>query len=376
MNSILIITDRCAPVPSSNAACVLKVTEILRRKNTKVTIISLYDKGHIESKHGENYFSVGIDATNVKIKEKLLAYNQDKNLIKQIVSMALDIDKTQKFDFVLSMFRPIESVLAGIEISKKLNIRNTTVFFDLPIMAGLPSWRNKIIDFNNLRLYKKIIKTGKLVVLKYYKEFFEARVPKRDFSKIEYAGVPNLLPVKTDCCDNKQKEKNLVYTGSFYEKIRNPRKMLEKIKTIIGTDNVLHIYSGGCEEIIKAYKQEYGRNLIVHGKVSQKEAFQAMAEADILINLSNDDKFQVPGKIMEYFSFGKPVINFRFREDDAGNCEYEKYPIIYNIDLFAQKKDNIIEIIKEFAEKKVAEEEIKELFFDSTPEYFVSVIEN
>ena len=116
--------------------------------------------------------------------------------------------------------------------------------------------------------------------------------------------------------------------------------------------------------------------MVVHGRVVYDVAHKAMIDADILINLSNDDKYQVPGKIMEYFSLGKAIVNFKFREDDAGNCEYEKYPLIYNVNLSLENdKGNLINILNSFVGRYVSVKKLDELYFDSKPDYFVSLLE-
>jgi len=196
-------------------------------------------------------------------------------------------------------------------------------------------------------------------------------------SKIEYIGVPNLqISEGSHFVDADRSSIKLVYTGSFYERIRNPQKMFEYLRPIIGTDIVLHLYSWGCEDVVNEYQKIYRNNLVCHGKVSYDIAHQAMIDADILLNLSNDDENQVPGKIMEYFSLGKAVLNLKFREDDAGNCEYDRYPLIYDVNLrSAVDQDDIVNVLYSFVGKHVSAERIGALFFDSTPEYFTSLLE-
>jgi len=377
MKSVLLITDRCAPTPSSNAACIMKVAEALRHQNVEVTILSLYDSAPMIGIYGERFFSLGIKTTCIKMTEKLFGYIEDKKLVTRIVQYAIELNDWLHFDLVLGVFRPIESVLAGIEIANKLNILGASCFFDLPIVHGLQDWKNKIFDFNYKRLYRLIIRTNKLIALKYYKNYFNMRLNHNALSKIEYIGVPNLqISEGSHFVDADRSSIKLVYTGSFYERIRNPQKMFEYLRPIIGTDIVLHLYSWGCEDVVNEYQKIYRNNLVCHGKVSYDIAHQAMIDADILLNLSNDDENQVPGKIMEYFSLGKAVLNLKFREDDAGNCEYDRYPLIYDVNLrSAVDQDDIVNVLYSFVGKHVSAERIGALFFDSTPEYFTSLLE-
>lgn len=168
----------------------------------------------------------------------------------------------------------------------------------------------------------------------------------------------------------------IYYAGSFYNEIRNPKKMLELLKFIIGTNIVLHFYSWGCEEVVEEYKKEFEDNLVLHGKVSSKEAKEALLDADIMVNLSNNSKEQVPGKVMEYFSMGKPVLNFKFLKDDLGDEDYYIYPLIMNVELNdTTDSGNILDFIKNYSKKNIEFEELKLLYPDSTPEYYCNIIE-
>ena len=51
--------------------------------------------------------------------------------------------------------------------------------------------------------------------------------------------------------------------------------------------------------------------LKLHGSVSAEQARAAMQKADVLINLGNAIDNQLPSKIFEYFSTGKPVIHIQ-----------------------------------------------------------------
>jgi len=118
----------------------------------------------------------------------------------------------------------------------------------------------------------------------------------------------------------------------------------------------------------------YGENLKVHGKLSLQEVKKALEISNILLNISNDSSYQVPGKIMEYYAIGKPVLNYRFRENDIGNCDYNRYPLIFNYDLFRSSQNYSVESFIRDNSTKVIDCDIKAIFKESTPEYFCELL--
>jgi len=134
----------------------------------------------------------------------------------------------------------------------------------------------------------------------------------------------------------------------------------------------VEFYSCGCQEELQFAKAEIGDRVLVHSLVSLEEVQKIMSTADVLLNIANDLPYAVPGKLFEYYSTGKPVLNYCFREDDPAMEEYEKYPLIFN--LYDYKKNNIIachDFILASKKKGVEFERIKSNFQDSTPEYTV-----
>ena len=212
------------------------------------------------------------------------------------------------------------------------------------------------------------------IYLKYYKNYFDRHIFKNKY-KAYPIGTPNLV-IKEISSNTDSNIINITYCGSFYDKIRNPRKMLDALSGIAGTNIYFHIYSWGCEDVLEEYKKLYGDNLVIHGRVSSEEVEIAHSNANILVNLSNISENQVPGKVMEYFSFGKPVLNFKFIENDPGNEDYEAYPLIKNVELYRDvNKQEIIDFINDYKDKQISFAEIAEKFKDSTPEFCCQMIE-
>ena len=54
-------------------------------------------------------------------------------------------------------------------------------------------------------------------------------------------------------------------------------------------------------------------------------------EADVLINIGDNIPYQLPSKVVEYASTGKPILNIMENETDNSIKYFNNYPIILNI---------------------------------------------
>ncbi len=373
MDSYLIIVDKYLPFPSSNGACALKIANVLS-KNSKVTVLSIYGEEYFDEQNNIVVVPVGRDGVNIPKKNIAFGYMQDEMVVNNLVKVGTELCKKNKINTIISFYQPIETIVSGKILSEKFKTKFVPCFFDIVDSSVKTSkMKKKIIDYNYERLYKYVLKKNGFLYLKYYKKYFDNHI---------FSNKNKAFPVGTPVFEEKGSKQlarddsiNLTYCGSFYEDIRNPRKMLDALSIIAGTNIYLHLYSWGCEDVVEEYKSLYEDNLIVHGRVSSKEVGIALSNANILVNLSNISENQVPGKVMEYYSYGKPVLNFKFIENDPGNDDYAKYPLNKDVELYKEiNNQEIIDFINNYKNKEIPFNEVALLFKESTPEYCCDII--
>lgn len=129
---------------------------------------------------------------------------------------------------------------------------------------------------------------------------------------------------------------SFVYSGTFYDKIRKPDYLMELMKHIIKKyDCELHIYGTiiGQESLIRLNeaKKIIGDKLILHGKINRSLVPEILSQADILINVSNSIPNQLPSKVFEYISTGKPIINISSIDNDSSRFYLDRYPLTISI---------------------------------------------
>lgn len=169
-----------------------------------------------------------------------------------------------------------------------------------------------------------------------------------------------------------------VFPGRLYQTFRPPEKV---VRIILGMEStvdggiVFDFYGTGQHLVRVALEKENagedtGR-IQLHGVVSSAEAERAIRAADFLVNIDNTTKMQVPSKIFEYISTGKPVINFYYNEDSPTLAYLERYPNCVNIFLNGDPDAEMRKLEAFLAAAKgwrIPFPDVQALFGENTPE--------
>lgn len=147
-----------------------------------------------------------------------------------------------------------------------------------------------------------------------------------------YRALPYMLP-KTGFVSGERRffnaqDINCVYAGRFYEDIRNPEPMLKAFTKLSDNRIKLHLFSKGCEGIVRKYAG-LSENLIIHEQVPHDEIAEVYRDADILVSVSNAVAEFLPSKTFEYIASCKPIISFQ-----QTNCQNEllnAYPAVIQV---------------------------------------------
>lgn len=147
-------------------------------------------------------------------------------------------------------------------------------------------------------------------------------------SKYHDIGIPLLKTVDNGPYKRDRGETiEIVFTGSISNKVRDPEYMFQLLSQLPESLKYnLHLYGPRKEEIKEKYLLLFGEKLIVHGRVDKKTVEDAISNADFLINIGNTVENQLPSKVLEYISAGKPIINFYTSSNDTSNYYLKQYP--------------------------------------------------
>ena len=188
-----------------------------------------------------------------------------------------------------------------------------------------------------------------------------------EFPKIE---KPEIKPCDDDIHLDNDKI-NVICTGTKNEMVRNSAYTLNICKKFKGDSVLFHFVGKGWTE--KEVMQN--KNCLFYKEHSHQAIINLQMRADILLNIGNVVTNQLPSKVLEYVSTGKPIINVA-KSKDCPTIELLKNANAVTV-LENQSIENSTKKIKEFIEneKIVADfEEISEHYEKYTPKFVAKSI--
>lgn len=374
-HSVLFITDNYLPFPSSNGMCVSRLVEYYKED---VSVYVLSFANNKACKPSSNEFYCEYNRKPSTIKNRIFSFCEDTGAVEVLYKNAVDIIEKYMIDTVVCVYRPVECVLAGLQIKKKYQDKICVLGYMLDNIAELNASlkiKNYILNYNQKRMLKKFEKYyDGLVVLRYYESTLRKMKCKRE--KIRYVGLPALKKLPVTDVKESHAEIKMVYAGSFYPDCRRPDEILQFLSEVCNylPNLKIHLYSWGCEEIVNEAKLYMDDALVLHGRVSASEAEDAIRNADILLNIGNDLPYAIPGKLFEYFATGKSILNFCYRKNDGSTEDCLKYGNIFNV---YSKMENSVEDCIKFIEQRhqLPWETVRKMFSESLPQYTIEQIE-
>lgn len=264
---------------------------------------------------------------------KISHYRTKKEYLKEFERMNAE---EGKFDSILSFYSPKRSLdIAEYIVSRHKDLKWFLYFFD-------PHTYNTD--------YKKFLKNGTV----FTRANDEKRWAKNAYGVINSFGISeenerqNFYPYKGKKSltvhlpnlklhsfiakpeKSKGEKIRMVYTGKFYQDIRNPKPLIDLLFKI-NQDLVSAEFYGDCCEYLKNHYNQLPDCVKLMGYVSQEECKRITDNAGVLINVGNTTANQVPSKVFEYIASGKPIVNFYSVENDTSLFYLDKYPLIYNV---------------------------------------------
>ena len=274
-------------------------------------------------------------------------------------SVRMKIKNIPDYDLLISVSLPFTSHLVAYTLNKK---RGTRWIMDI----GDPFYLKKDAPENNKYLYSylnkyfenKFYKHASKVVFT-HKESMEHH--KKTFDTLNQKS--SLLPPvfhtkinkKTNNFNYKKTPVKVAYFGVLTIGVRTPDNFLSFINALDMNNIEIHWYTNeDSKHMIKSVYSNSSKNFF-HDMVPRDEALDLMDnEYHALLNIGNQNPFQLPSKVIEYISTGKPIIHYSEITDDpvVGILNERSNSIIIN------RKTNPEQAKKEFKEKMFSDKSI------------------
>ncbi|KTD24334.1 Uncharacterised protein [Legionella lansingensis] len=266
--------------------------------------------------------------------------------------------KTHHYDGIFSSAVPFSSHIPVMMLGqKRKNISWVCDYGDpFSCLRELPMNNTKLYQGLNRWVESKVINASKKISV-------TTRETAQEY--IKYLGVcdkwlhviPPLVKSNYIYLDRYEKEEesleekiiHLVFAGTLYAKIRNPRFLLELLSEIhvkmTSPKFIIHFYGkiGDCEQEFEPYKKAINDWIYFHGSVDRDQLIKVYRSADILVNIGNTTTYQVPSKVIEYMSTGLPILNITSVANDSSILMLQSYPSVLTLSQNAGVTEKIVD---------------------------------
>ena len=397
--NIVILTDSYYPDMSATSACIDKYIQKLKYKHSidiVCPISRVYFKALNDPYLRLHFVTSMMWSLRIKCKNNILENKHKKlnvillNLFRirslllspfcyptimkwQIKAFLKKLDalyEERRFDLLISVSDPITTAFACRQFKENHPEVKWITYFTDPFTFQPSKYRyvffKEIRKKRNYINEKSIYDTADINLFTeelYYMVISEFSQPINKTYKIKY--ILSKIDVHLDYkCNNKSSKIKLIYAGMLFIDKRNPCFMLSVISRIEEVMLDMFIPYSNCDSIISKYLSS---SIKRHMSVSREHYnWMISEEYDILVNIGNNFSLQIPSKLYELLSTGKPILNF-YQVKDSQYEMIEKYPLGLNIEF---NELNAVEKVREFClrvkGKRLTFEEVEQIYPENT----------
>lgn len=294
----------------------------------------------------------------------------------------------EKFSTVVSVYTPIDSLIAGCLLKRKYpEVKFIPYYLDALAGGWGPSkWSYKKKDKRTRKWESFIDKYADVIIsMKSSRQYHENNMLEGiNAEKRCYLDVP-LMKRHNDTneldMDSKPCSKTLIFAGGISYPRRDPKPILEILSIVCLKTDTEVLFVGECNKpsIFQPYIDKTNGKIKYLGYQPHNKVTEMEQKADCLINIGSTNPYTISGKIFEYMTFLKPIISTFSIEDEPSIKYLEKYKPV----LFVDEKDDwqhsaneIIKFLDNGEQSKIDDDTLKKLFYNNTPEAFIDVIDN
>lgn len=304
---------------------------------------------------------------------------------KRFYKMAVSEHAKKKFDAVIAVYTPVDTLYAGYLLKKRCpGIKFIPYYLDaLAGGWGPTKWTKEKINKRTRLLEQKIDAMADIVVSMKSSESYHRMFPLSgtDDRRV-FLDVPTFVGIEDTGKSTKNKGNGkitVLYSGSIHFPDRNPLSLLKHFAIICNKSNVelLFMGSNNCQYIFDEYSQLSNGKIRTIGQFSHSEAIQKLRNADILLNIGSTNPNTVTCKIFEYMQFRKPIISTFSIENEPSIPYLEKYGNYFLLDErpesdFQKINDKLLAFL--LSEKTVEYKNYESIFYLNTPKAFIDVL--
>ena len=394
MKKVLFVLGNYMPTPSANGICVdeirkdfitqgvetfsLSCRQIKKQKNTTndffIKTPFLYRTLHNISNEGlirKIFVSILRIIRNI---ETVICYPFVNFSFKHKLYRKIDsLYKKYHFDVIVSVSYPRDAAYATFLFKKKHpDVKCVSYSLDPFVDERKHNHiKNEYFEKKAFKFEKQIVNYHDLVIVK--KEHFDhydLNYHDEVNKKVFFLGVP--LFIKRNLKKRDINKIIAVYAGSLWPDLRDPSFIINLFKQ--SPDYELHIYTNASKSWLETLSDNV-QNIKIFEPVCHEDLNQIFEQANILVNIGNSIDNAYPSKLIEYISYGKPIITTYKHDKDECKDIVERFS--FGLALDEKKKYNnftkdVMDMLNNYSLRTY--DELKNAFWEYTPEAVTKLV--
>jgi len=398
MRKVLIISTYCFDNASANGLCARAVRDAFELAGYETYLVGFGKSIGAENGIHNREFFVEPDEGAMMLKfplvNKLKAVlnlimrcinpNISKRLVGNYYSVILNLDKKNMFDIVIPMFFSPESVVAACELKKK-RPKIELVIYELDSNTdGLNHFDTQLfgryIRAAQIRWSRRQYNIAdQICIMQSHKMHFDKLYGVRFGQKCNVVDLPIMSDNTAELRAFDKQTIRFAYTGVLSTDYRSPKMILNILSRTKAQKNwrIYFFSKGNCEMMLANYAETDNR-LYQQGYIDSDALRKEYEQMDYFLSIGNTNSNSLPSKIINYISYGKPIIHFSLKHSDVCAEYLNQYPLALVIEYNANPDDSakrLCDFVDDNFGKRVSYQEIVRLFPKNTPEYSVKSIE-
>lgn len=405
--NIVILTDAYYPNMSATSACIDKYIQKLKNKHS-IDVVCPLSQVHFaplnDSRIKLHFISSRMwkwrmlceenirNGRRVWLNKKIVALFRVRTLLlfpfcyPTIESWTMNpfycklekINQEKEIDVIISVVNPICSVFASQRFKLKHPRVKWITFITDPFTYQPSKYKyaffkekRKSRNYKNEKLAYDTADFNMFTEELYHSALNDFSQPKAKTFVMKYILTPLSGSVVQPILDDGTCK--LVYAGALYADRRNPERALSVLSRIDCVRVDFYVGYSNCNSILDKYLSETIKSYPAVNRERYNEILTN--EYDILINIGNNVTLQIPSKMMELLSTGRPIVNF-YQLKDVHYEMIEKYPLGINI---GPNDEDAVEKVRAFCKqmkgKRLSFEEVEALFPENTLDSQLEILE-
>lgn len=386
MSNYLILTNRYSGKSNANGICSRNIVSELKKEGINVFVLCYENDGYEENlytikKEQVSKKSKFINSIILVIKSffcKIVDYKKAEDYTNYTLKLCVE----KSIDTLICFFFPLETVQVLEKVKLYLpNIR--TIIYELDSIGDGIFSSSRIRYFAN-KSYEKWLSNiyrfaNHIIIMRSHEEYWRMKWGSIFGNKLLISDIPALISHENSIVIEKnQKTINLLYAGELNKRFRSPLYLLKLMSQLSNYTkiNVKFFSKGNCDAMVKKYCR-YHKEISFCGFISNELLEKEIIQADCLLSIGNKKSNSVPSKLINYLSFGKPIIHISTQKYDICKKYLDKYelglvisdkdPIMYNINV-------LLNFLQNVNNKKVSYAKLSKDFRMNIPKFSADLI--